>query len=70
MSLYGDNPTTACAHHPVRVGGIVECAICERQIDRKPCKACNGRAVTGPTDALEWCEECDGTGDGEWEVVQ
>ena len=70
MSLHCDNPKTACAHDQVRLGGIVECVICKRHIARQRCPACMGSGQFAGRGGDEDCEECDGTGDGEWEVVQ
>lgn len=76
MSLHGDNPRTVCDHWPANRGAAVGvvCAICHRDIERKPCKACGGRGfadrIEGPGVPIETCGECDGTGDGEWEVVE
>ena len=75
MSLHGDNPTTACDHWPANRGAAVGvvCALCHAYIEPKPCKACKGMGfierVQGPGGPVETCEACDGTGDGEWEVV-
>lgn len=72
MSLHGDNPKTACDHRPAFVFGAdgATCAFCRRDMERKPCKACKGTGLSPVRDGTETCEECDGSGDGEWEVVE
>lgn len=69
MSLHGDNPTTACAHKMVIEGGHFLCAICDQVLEMRPCPACKGTGLSPVRDGTETCDECDGSGDGEWEVV-
>lgn len=74
MSLDGDKPTTACDHRPANRGAVagVACAICHREIERRLCRACSGSGCVpkdGTGDKYETCEECNGIGDGEWEVA-
>lgn len=72
MSLHGDNPTTACDHRPAYVFGAdgAVCAYCNRDMERKACKACRGSGQFAGRDGTETCEECEGTGDGEWGDVE
>lgn len=72
MSLHGDNPTTACGHEPRElIAAFVHvCKHCHQPIERADCKACAGHGdIEGEDGRIETCEECDGTREGEWEVV-
>lgn len=71
MSLDGDNPTTACDHLPASRGlAVAACVFCNEWIERQRCKVCKGTGQSPVRDGTETCEECDGSGDGEWEVVE